>query len=110
MPSCDSFGLYFLQFNSACQKNQLMARCVVGSDQLKDLNSCFFPDKGVKLHQMEVVFNEFQQQKKCTDYFIDFSLDDDLVSDDSELADRFVFKKHTRLSHSIDKNTRFKIS
>ena len=105
MPGCYGLSFYLVEFDRTCQENQLMADCVVVAHEFVYFQPCFGSNGGVELHQMHVVFNKLEEKQQGAGNFIHFLLDDDLISDNSKFADKFVVDHNAGLlAHAVDED------
>jgi hypothetical protein len=58
----DGLGLDFVEFDCASEEDKLVAGGVVGPKEFEDLEAGFFAEKGVELYEVQVVFDELEDE------------------------------------------------
>lgn len=82
--------------------DQLGARTVVKPKQLEYFGPNLHTGEGIVLGQVHIVLNEFHNQENSRGDLVGFAVYDDVVSDDSEIADRAsVLEKASVFLHVI---------
>jgi hypothetical protein len=109
MLGCNVFRFNFLQFDCPAHNDELVTGGVVRSHQFIYFHPHFFLGEGVKLSEMHVILNDFQQQKERLADLVRVRADDDVTPDDAKVAHELVLEYAGLSTHSIDENTGFEV-
>ena len=89
MPWCDIFVLYFLESDGAGVDDQLATWYIVGSYYLVDANSDLGLEEGEILGKGHIILQDLQQEQQSLSDFISMPINNNIVSDNSEVSHQF---------------------
>lgn len=88
-----------------------MAACVIGPQKLEYFVSNLSLDERIELCQMHIVLYDFQQKQQSLWNLVDLIIDNDLVSDDSKVANELFLDHHAGFSpHTVDEHAWLEVS